>query len=88
MLQAGEVEACALFPILNDSLALELREEFEVTFAFVGATEENGALALNSGRALVVPDLHTATVEIEDENGMSIRMHITCLFVHVWVWEN
>lgn len=60
--------ACALFPILADSLALEGDEEFQVSFAFIGQTDVNGVLTLSNGRDLAVPG-KVATVVILDENG-------------------
>lgn len=67
--QEGGV-ACAYFPVLNDTLALEGEEQFQVTFALEGTTGDADWLTLSGGRAEVVPGLSTAIVTIQDQNSM------------------
>lgn len=66
--QEGGV-ACAQFPILADSLALEGEEEFAVSFVLDGPTDDSGRVILNNGRARAIPGLQLATVRIQDETG-------------------
>lgn len=61
--------ACILVPILNDSLALEREETFEVTFELVGNINTDGGLVLDNGRAEAVPGLDVAQIIILDGNG-------------------
>ncbi len=70
-LQARELGgvACAGIPIFNDSIALEAAREFEVMFALVGATDAEGRLLINGGRAIAIPDLRAVRVAILDGDG-------------------
>ena len=76
MLRAGGGVACALFPILNDSLALELKEEFGVSFELLGPTDTEGRLLLNNGRAIATPGVSEARVRIMDANGMWAQVNL------------
>lgn len=79
--------ACARFTILSDSIALEMGEEFEVSFVLQGATDAEGRLLINNGRDRAVPGLQAARVRIMDRNGKKIgdwSMELACAsFVHV-----
>lgn len=65
--------ACARFPILTDSLALELGEVFEVLFVLQGATDTEDRLLINGGRDRAIPRSATAMVRIIDQNGRIIK---------------
>ena len=64
--------ACARFPILTDSLALEMEEEFEVRFMLVGPTDAEGRLLINNDRDRAIPGLQAARIKIQDQNGKTM----------------
>lgn len=60
---------CVQITTLPDSLALEIGEVFQVSFAIAGLTNDDGSLTTSDGRAMVVPGIQVATVVIIDEDG-------------------
>lgn len=63
--------ACAQFSILTDFVALEMDEEFEVSFTLVGPgdIDTEGRLLIDNGRDRAIPGLRVAHVRIQDQNG-------------------
>ncbi len=70
-LPAGQrnTAVCISILLLNDSLALEQEEIFQVSLELLGDTDADGGLILNNGRAVAVPGLMNAQVAILDQNG-------------------
>ena len=71
--QKGGV-ACALFPVLTDSLGSEGVEQFGVTFDLEGPLDESGRVVVDGGRGRAVAGLQMATVSIQDSTGEEKRI--------------
>ena len=65
----SQQEACAAFPVLDDSLGLEEDEVFLVGLQISGTSSPSDSLLLNGGRAELVPQTTEARVVIVDSTG-------------------